>query len=166
MITIFAGALLMAASAYTGLAIKRIYRIRLETYSVFVQLCDTLYRQVNFLKTPLKEVLESFCNNKKGLPYELIKKYIIGLQAGYINVTEVENYLKNIYLSNQDTKNIAEFLYSLGKNDLEAELKIIQNNKMRFQSLESSASDNYEKKGGMYYKLSVLLGVALMVIVV
>ena len=111
MITIFAGALLMAASAYTGLAIKRIYRIRLETYSVFVQLCDTLYRQVNFLKTPLKEVLEGFCNNKKGLAYELIKKYIIGLQAGYINVTEVENYLKNIYLSTEDTKNIAEFLY-------------------------------------------------------
>ena len=166
MITIFAGALLMAASAYTGLAIKRIYKIRHETYMVFVQLCDALYRQINFLKTPLKDVLEAFCNNKKGLPYDLIKKYIIGLQSGYINVTEVENHLKNIYLSTDDTKEIAEFLFSLGKNDFDLELKNILSCKLRFQSLESVAMDNLEKKGGMYYKLSVLLGVALMVIVV
>lgn len=156
----------MTACSYIGIGIKRIYKIRYETYSIFRRFAEVLKTEIKFLKTPLIDVIKTFCLNKKGLGYELLLKYSDGLLFGYNSISEVTQSLKSIYLTNDDVLEISTFLFALGKSDYESELINLERYLQKFLCLEAQAELALAKKGGMYYKLGVLTGVALMIIVV
>lgn len=165
MINILAGALLMTACAYIGIGIKRIYKIRNETFSTFERLIIILKGEIKHHKTPHLEVVESFIYEKKGIAYDILKKYLMCLKGGVKNIYDILDNTKTIFLSTEDNKTIANFLFSLGKNNIQSEIENLERYELCFKMLKESAEDDCVKKGNMYYKLSVLLGVALMIIV-
>lgn len=155
----------MTACAYMGIGIKRIYRTRYEVFAVFERLAIILKGEIKYHKTPLIEIINMFIYEKKGLAYDILQKYSVCLINGIKSVNELFEHTKSIFLNTEDNKVIANFLFSLGKNDIVSEIENLERYELNFKILKQSSEVDCVKKGNMYYKLSVLLGVALMIIV-
>lgn len=166
MLTLIAGALLMAAMSYTGIGVKRVYRIRRDIFVDAEEFSLYLGREIKSMKTPLNQLIPEYAAGKKGEFCKMLKKYMEGLKYGYKSTGDVLNDIKSIYLCASDNLIIAGFLFALGKNDLNTELTNIERNADIFAEKNSKYAEELNKKGNLYYKLFVLLGIALMIIVV
>lgn len=166
MLSLIAGALLMAASAYFGIGVRRVYKIRYKLFADLTGFCDYMLREVRHLKTPLSELMDAYPTGKKGLSAEILKKYSDGLRFGYGSPSEVSDKIKSVYVGFDDTLAVAGFLYGLGKGDLETELANLERYRALFGEKTAFFENELKKKGEMYYKLSVLIGITLMIIVV
>lgn len=166
MTSVIAGALLMLAAALIGIGVKRIFCERLKIFEQFQQLTIYLEREVAHLKTPIITLLNSYVLEGKGRFCEIIKRYAEKLQYGYQSSNEIYLLTKTAYLSHADNLLIANFLFGLGKGDLQMEITNLQ----RFNGIFAEKTQQFKKelkqKGEMYYKLSVLVGIALMILVV
>lgn len=166
MLEIIAGALLMTACAYGGVSIKRIFRIRRDTAAFFEEFVQLLKTEVRHLKTPVAQVIELYCAGKKGTGCDMLKKFLASRADGVLTASELKGRIKSIYLSEADNMLIASFLFALGRYDYESELMLLERYSTQFTARKKTAEDELVKKGGMYYKLGVLMGLALMIIVV
>jgi hypothetical protein len=62
-------------------------------------------------------------------------------------------------------KTITDFLRALGTSDIKQELQRISATEEKVKRLVSKAEDDFIRLGGMYFKLLVLAGISLMLIV-
>lgn len=166
MLNLLSGVLLLTACAYFGLQVKRVYRIRHEVFWGLYEFTTALKSEISHIKTPIEDFAQMFLNGNKGAASMLLGKYLSGLPSGYLSAEEVLLKIKSPYLSRADGAVISEFLFQLGRNGLEGELKHLERYGSEFQRRRDKAFECLKKEGDMYYKLCVLLGVALMVIVV
>lgn len=163
MLTLIAGAMLCVGCSYLGAAVKHIYKIRRDFYKDFLQLLALLKSEISYLKTPLKTIIENFIEGRKGLIVEVLQSYINFLDGGQRTAV---GFIKSVYVKKDEMKIITVFLEAIGKNDIKQELALIGATEEKVKQLLSKAEDDYIKLGGMYFKLLVLGGVALMLIVV
>lgn len=166
MLSVLSGALLMAASSLIGIAIKRIFRVRYAYFSDVVDFLNLYKREISSLQTPLKDVIKTFVSSSKGAFSDSLQKFADGLPAGYKNVEEVQKTIKNVMIKEKDSLLVAAFLHSLGKSNLENEITNTVRYLDVFNEKKSKSAIELNKKGEMYYKLFVVLGVTLMLIVV
>jgi hypothetical protein len=68
-------------------------------------------------------------------------------------------------IKKSDKENIYKFISSLGVGDVDYENKNLDYFKTFFVSVENVASDEFKKKGLVYFKLIILLGIALTVLI-
>ena len=166
MLSVLSGALLMVASSLTGIAIKRIFKVRYSYFSDVVDFLNLYKREISSLQTPLDDVIKTFLSSSKGAFSDSLQKYYSGLFSGYKNVEEVQRTIRNVTIKEKDSLDVAAFLYSLGKSNLENEIT----NTVRYLDVFNEKKNKFaielNKKGEMYYKLFVVLGVTLMLIVV
>lgn len=155
--------MLCVGTSYLGAGIKRIYRIRRDFYKDFMQYLSVLKSEISYLKTPVKKITEDFIENRKGLITEVLSNYLDRLSGGS---RAAVGYIKSNYIKKDEMKVVTSFLEALGKNDVKQELALISAEEERIKQLLQKAETDYVKQGGMYFKLLVLGGVALMLIVV
>ncbi|MDD4839800.1 MAG: stage III sporulation protein AB [Clostridia bacterium] len=164
MISLLAGGLLAVGSSLIGIAVRRHYRQRHEIYFEICGFIVLLKNEISFLKTPLKAVINEFAEGRKGITVNALKKYSDDLDHGKID----NNYAETLELSplNIKEKNeLAKFLRSLGKLPMKEQLGELANFEAKFSELEKKTAEESKRLGGMYFKLCVLLGIALMVVV-
>ncbi len=166
MLSVLGGALLMVASSLTGLSIKRIFKVRYLYFSDAVEFLNLYKREISSLKTPLSDVINTFVGVTKGAFSDALKKFISLQSAGYKNVDEVLSTIKNPLIKAKDNLDVATFLYAVGKSNLENEITNTARFLDVFEEKKRKCATELNKKGEMYYKLFVILGVTLMLIVV
>lgn len=166
MLSVVAGALLMTAAALTGLAIKKSFRTRMSVFTDACDFCAYYKREISSLKTPLDEILRAYCKEGKGVFSGIMKKYYAGMSVGFSNAEEVLSDVRSNALRDEDNLIIASFLFALGKSDLENEITNIKRYQDVFEEKKRKYESDLNKKGDMYYKLFVLLGITLMILVV
>lgn len=157
----------MVASSLIGIAIKRIFRVRYAYFSDAVDFLNLYKREISSLQTPLEDVIKTFVSSSKGGAFsDSLQKFADGLPAGFKNVEEVQKTIKNVMIKEKDSLLVAVFLHSLGKSNLENEITNTVRYLDVFNEKKSKSAIELNKKGEMYYKLFVVLGVTLMLIVV
>ena len=155
----------MVASSLIGIAIKRIFRVRYAYFSDAVDFLNLYKREISSLQTPLEEI-KTFVSSSKGAFSDSLQKFADGLPAGFKNVEEVQKKIKNVMIKEKDSLLVAAFLHSLGKSNLENEITNTVRYLDVFNEKKCKSAIELNKKGEMYYKLFVVLGVTLMLIVV
>ena len=88
------------------------------------------------------------------------------MSVGFCNAEEVLSDVRSNVLRDEDNLIIASFLFALGKSDLENEITNIKRYQDVFEEKKRKYESDLNKKGDMYYKLFVLLGITLMILVV
>lgn len=166
MYKLIAGALLFTASAAFGVGIKKLFRERLKTFEEFRAFTDYAEREIKCMKTPVNELAATFAKGSKGVCRASLEKYSDGLKFGYKSAEEVLEKTRSVYLSKGDNLLIASFLYGLGRNDFDAEIANIERYKSVFEEKKRVYELELKKNGDMYYKLFVLLGITVMLVVV
>ena len=127
--------------------------------------CDAFKRELTFQKSALIDFCNKFCDGRKGDIVELIQEYIKDLQSAGQFVRDAEKWTV-AHLKKEEKQEIIDFLSGLGKSPTVEQLSLVDKSCQLFQSRQKIALDNEKKKGNMFFKLLVLLGIALMVILV
>ena len=73
--------------------------------------------------------------------------------------------IRSPYLSKDERRLIGEYLGSLGKSDASAQTAVIKHYDIKFQESYSKSVQEALSAGEPAYKLGILIGIALMIIV-
>ena len=142
--------LIMIAFVFFALFVYLYYFIRVKLYKDLIFVCEYIINNISFNKDTLDKL---FANCIKDLSYTT--KFIL------YNYQNSDMKL----IKKADKENIDKFISSLGVGDVDYENKNLDYFKTFFVSLENVASDEFKKKGLVYFKLIILLGIALTVLI-
>ena len=94
----------------------------------------------------------------------MLDQYIADLQKEGKFSRDVENWTI-AHLKKEEKSEVLTFLNGLGKTPTKEQISFVEKGEEIFKARLKNAEENEKKKGNMFFKLFVLLGVALMVIV-
>lgn len=156
---LIAGGLLALICCYIGLLIKRRYASRVTFFKSASAFCIMLSDELSMRKTPIPVVCDKFTAGRRGVFEDLLCEWARSVKLG-----KNADFDKYKLLKNDETKDIATFLNMLGKTDLKDQLAHVEHYKEAFDRKTTECESQSKKQGAMYFKLCVLLGIAIILI--
>lgn len=160
MLTIIAGSILFCVTSFMGIQVKKYYKNK-EIF--FKEMKDFSYfaeNKISLLKTPIKEIIISFIQDKKGETKKILSEMLLFFDDND------DKHCSSIFLNKNESELIFDFLKNIGKTDLKNVVVLIRAFRNDISDLYEKSKIEYTKKGVLYYKLLVLAGIALMLIVI
>ncbi len=162
---LIAGGLLALISCYFGLLIKRRYKSREDFYVRSVAFIKHLKSEISLKKTPIPDIVDNFINGQKGEFDRVLKESIAEIKDGKDYQTVYDKVGISI-LKAEEKKEIISFLCALGKSTLDDQLSLINSYNITFEQRRDKCAKDSKQLGSMYFKLCVLLGLAIILILV
>ena len=160
---IVAGGLLALISSYIGLLVKRGYAEKVAFYKGMADFLSELKSDLSLMKTPITEFVDKYTAGRKGKAVCLVKEYATDLKTNGKFDRDLDKW-DCCHLNRVEKEEILGLFASLGKTDLKEQKLIIDKYEKAMKDRLNRAEDNLKKKGNMYFKLLVLLGIAIMVV--
>ena len=160
---LIAGGLLALICCYIGLLIKRRYRDRVTFYKSACEYVRTMSSELTLNKTPIPDIAKKFTTGRDG-EFERVLTECTSLTRdgkGFEYALEKVNGPK---LKANEKKEIVAFLCGSGKSALNDQMAFVTYHKDVFEQKLKKCEDDSKKLGGMYFKLFVLLGIAILLI--
>lgn len=160
---LIAGGLLALISCYGGVLIKKKYKERETFFSRAEAFASVLSTEIGLHKTPIPDVVSKFATSQK-------EKFDVFLVSSLQQMREgagVQELIEkcDVSILKKDEKNeICTFLSSLGKTALDDQMTIAKAYEKIFDDKKKKCANESKQFGNMYFKLSVLLGLALILI--
>lgn len=160
MLNIAIGIVLFTICSYIGLRYKKKCTARAAFYSELFDFCLYLTEQIAYSKTPLPTIFRSFSLGKNSEISQLLLDFCDELQQ-----SEPKEYVIK-YLNEYEISEVLIFFRSLGKTDAENQLIKLAESKQRIKNKKELTQSEQTSKGKLYFKLAVIIGIALLIIVV
>lgn len=160
---LIAGGILALVSSYIGLLVKKGYKENTAIYKGLKEFCDQFKTELTYEKTAVIDFCSKFSKGQRAVA-DLINEYTASLQKEGQFQRDVEKW-ELAHLKREEKQEIVTFFNGLGKSPTKEQLAFVEKYGELFKSRLANAIEQEKKKGNMYFKLFVLLGVALMVIV-
>lgn len=163
MVTMIAGALLCLGCTLCAVAVKRRYAAKREFAAEICTFIAGAKSDVRFLKTPLLELLECYPAGKsegKKRFCEVLREVAECKRKG------VPVAVKCDLLKPDEERELNRFFQGLGKTDSAMTLDSLARYGEYFEGLLAAKTDESKRLGDTYFKLLIILGLALLVIVV
>lgn len=160
---LIAGGLLALICCYFGVLIKRRYAEREKFFSEMTEFCAALKSDVGYVKKPLPQSVTDFCAGRKGDCSALLREYVNELKLKNCFNRDAQNW-DVAHLNLNEKKTLLSFLGGLGKTSVNEQLTFITKAENEFTEFKRKSAEENKKLGGMYFKLLVLLGLAILVI--
>lgn len=160
---LIAGGLLALICSYIGLLIKRHYSERAKFYLELNDFLSYAGAELSFKKTPLPDIINGFTSSKKGITAKFLSQYLIALKRGDC----AEKMLKETdipHLKEAEKKEAVDLMRELGKTSLDEQLSLIRRASEAVKVKHTKCAEESKRLGSMYFKLAVLLGIALIII--
>ncbi len=162
-IKLIAGGLLALCSSYVGFLIKKHYGARLEFFKQAKKFSEIMKGEVSFKKTPLPVVIENFsvANPSK---FSIMLNEFMQWKKDNLTYKQMFSKLDNYHLRETEKEALLSFLTELGKSSLSDQLGIVAKAETEFTAKQKQCEDEYKRYGNTYFKLAVLIGIAIIVI--
>lgn len=131
-----------------AIAIYYYYYLRVKLFKDLKYICNSLTRNISFNKSSIADILKSASSM-----ISTITKYIVG-----------KPHLIYRFVKKDMGDFILNFWESLGKGDTSYEVSNISFYEKEFESMGKDAREELEKKGKVYFKL--LLGLGLIICII
>ena len=155
MFRILIGIIIFTACAFCGIRIRRMFSQKEAFFKDLSAFCLYLREQISFTKTPVPQIAKAY----QPMCAKEFSAILMGLEKG------VQQYEYPKYVKVQLKGELDAFFQRLGKSDLESQLRLIDENKKKIDIMYDGAKIDKKKKGELGYKLSLLAGIALLIIV-
>jgi len=158
---------ILAACVLIGLGISNYYRKRKIFYADTLQFCEELLNEVNFMQTKLINMAAKSAGKYKSALDDILagyQKYLnnqVSFEEFKIGGTKFTNFL-----SDDERDQLFEFLKSVGGLDVENESNNIRNYIIAFKRRVEDSIGEHKKYYGLYIKMSIIVGLALVVLLV
>ena len=156
---LIAGGLLALICCYIGVLIKKRYNARVRFFKSATEFCSMLEDELSMRKTPIPEVITKFLDGRAG-EFESYITHRCELSRGRNTGADYKCRL----LNNDESKDMDTFLSMLGKTDLKDQLSHVAYYEKVFEKKTEECSEQSKKNGSMYFKLCVLCGLAIIMI--
>lgn len=160
---LIAGGLLALICCYIGVLIKRRYRDRVVFYSSAIDYAQAMLSELSLKKTPIPTIAQNFLSGRKG-EFERVLNECSSRQNAGEGYDEILNSLRVPTLKSDEKKQVCAFLCERGKNSLKDQIAFVEYYKSLFEAKHKKCEDDNKKTGNMFFKLCVLLGIAIMLI--
>lgn len=158
-----AGGILALVSAYLGYMVKSTFKEKVNFYKDMTALCDSFKRELSFSKPTLTAFLTGHIKDKKGKSADLVCEYLTALKEKGKFEKDLDKW-DFAHLKRDEKQELLFFFNGLGTTALKEQLSHLDKCEMTFKSRQAQKEDELKKKGNMYFKLFVLFGIALLVI--
>ncbi len=160
MIRLVAGGLIAIACVLIGMAIRRHFNLRRDAYATICDFAAFLTGEISYLKTTVPVAIGEFVKGRKGSVAVALNQYAEALRLG-----TAENFVPDVSgFKDGEKKEFARFLKSIGTKPLGETLSEIKRYSLAFEELKAKSDNDAKKLGSMYFKLLVLVGLAVMLI--
>lgn len=158
-----AGGLLALVCSYIGILVKNGYKENTILYKDLTEFCDSFKRELTYQKTAVIDFCTNFAVGRKGKIKGLLDEYVDELKREGQFSRDSEKWTL-AHLKKDEKQEVINFLSGLGKTPQNEQISFVEKSGELFKSRRTMAEEKEKKKGNMFFKLFVLLGVALMVI--
>lgn len=134
---------------------KKANKMKIEFYNSAYYFTNDLIAHIGFNKNTISEVFKSNSANYS-LPFK-------GAVESYLTNSKV---LKSTCLNNEETIQIQEFLNSIGKYDIDGAINNLTFYKLKFEQKYELLKQNFTKKVEPIFKIIIILGLALSVLII
>ncbi len=166
MLKVIGGGLLCLASGYVGIQIEKRYKERAAFYEDFKSYLEFSENRISAFKSPVTEILKEYRNvEKKSKEFSRMiseVEHAFGAAGGREKISAITSKT----LKKSDVKLFCDYFKNVGKTSLTDELNLLGAVKNVAAENLKTAKNETEKKGKMYFKLSIVLGLAAMLVVI
>ncbi len=157
---LIAGGLLALICCYIGVLIKRRYLSRAAFFKDALLFSRQLKGELSFKKTPIPDIVDSFCEGKSGEICAALNECVKRLKSGQKDMTGI----KISVLKGEEQKEFLAYLAELGGSELSGQLALAGRLEAYALAKAEKCEDESKRLGGMYFRLCVLLGLAIILI--
>lgn len=158
---IFGGVICVAVSTF-GFLIKRKYKANSDFMATYVDFLSYAKTEIANNKTPVFDIIDSYISRENNLFTKVLSVINNNLKK---DVVDTENYPKECVLVDKKLiKNLVADIESIGKYDSSTEVLKLNGIEERAKVKAAAAATKYKKDGVMAFKLAVLIGIAIMII--
>lgn len=156
-------AILFVVCVGIGYIFSMKYKKRVQFYSALILFAQKLDVEINFSRERLKKLIEGMDEKTKKNLFGLDKNFLAYLD-GSEELTEEKLFKNCPVIKPEEKEMVFLFFKSLGRSDVLGQTKEIQNFLKRFDdSLSKCATDN-KKYGSLCFKLGIIAGLFMIVI--
>lgn len=148
LVKVFGAILIILSTSVLAFALISRQRDKIKVCDDLLSFCDEMLLELSYSLKPITSILES--SNSK---------YI--LQSNILS-----NEIIETPLSDRENEKISEFLYSLGKSDVNSQVKIINTFKDYLESLRVMYIEKYKSKSKIYISLGVYSGIIISLVLI
>ena len=139
------------------------YKRRKNFFEALVYLCQKFDVEINFSRERVQNIISSLDDK--------IKQALCGLDKNFLSTLVAKESLdkpklfeKIAFLSEDEQNSIFLFFKSLGRSDMENQLKEIKNFESKFNDFSSASNVEFKKYGKLSIKLAVVASLMIVVI--
>lgn len=155
---LIAGGLLALVACYVGVQIRRRYRARERFYADAAEYARFVKSELGCAKTPLPIMAARFSENRNGEFVRVLRLSIERLKGRGNEPIDIR------FLKPNERAETLDFLLGEGKADLTEQLALADRYAQQFETKRAKCEQESKKQGAMYFKLCVLLGLAVILI--
>lgn len=152
---IVAGGLIAIVCAYVGVIVKRRYLAREKFYCEALEYFTYFERELTFKKTPLPDINTAFARTHTGEFSKLLQ-----------SPSPFDKKSSYTYLKQAEKESVKDALEGLGTSVYQEQLPYVKRWQAEMKERADKSRQENKKYGGMYFKLCVLLGIALLILIV
>lgn len=142
--------LLFAVFVLVGFFIYRFYKIRFQLYFDMEYICKYFKNNITFFKNDLDSLINSIRHKLHNTSTKIIA-----------NIND-----NNMYLKNEDKDNICKFFSTLGQGDVDYEINNLNYYENYFNNLKNECKEDVKSKGILYMKLTIILGLTIVILLI
>ncbi|MCL2177415.1 MAG: stage III sporulation protein AB [Firmicutes bacterium] len=166
-VRLFIVIIIVILCGYSGYAFGNFYRRRKKFLDMLVLFCKFAKNEINFSHSYISNIIEKFVKNNQASSVEFASFLLDFKELLAANNTEFDKLANSSnvqILTSEEIDNLIQFLNALGKSDVFTQLTTIDNFLETFKVYRDDAEAEHKKWTSLYFKLGILLGLAIGVI--
>ncbi len=139
------------------------FKRRKNFFEALVYLCQKFDVEINFSRERVQKIITSLDDK--------IRQTLCGLDKNFLSILDSKENLEkpklfqNIsFLSEEEQNTVFLFFKSLGRSDIENQLKEIKNFESKFDQFSSASNLEFKKYGKLSVKLAIIASLMIVVI--
>lgn len=159
--------MVFVAICYIGFSLKQIYQKKYRFYKEFCEFNQMLLDEITNYKSQLIKVIDKYLSVNKNNLSKILTTYKENLQNNIIVFENANDIIpKSLFLSKEERLEIVDFFNNLGKSSYENEVQFLKRNLDNMKIKTTKAKEDTTKKGDLYFKLSIMLGFAVILLLI
>ena len=162
-----ASGIIFLCICYVGYSLKSMYRKKYNFYCDFSLFNQKLLDEINNYKTPIVKVIEKYIAENQNYVAKVLEAYKQNLQNNIIYVENSKEVIpKALFLAKDEVSFVINYLDNLGKTDFDTQVIFLKRHITEFEQKKNNSKVEMDKKGDLYFKLSIMLGFSIILIMI
>lgn len=126
---------------------------------------DILKIDISFFKTSLTSCIQKYNNDLNGLTKQMFTNYIKYLNDNSYN-KNLSDFIKLDFLTTNEAETIKNLLLFIGSSDAITQCEMLDNYKILISNYHEESQKKYNKYGNLALKLSLSLGLIIVILTI